>query len=206
MNDILRHAALVVVDIQNDFCAGGSLEVQDGDRVVPVLNAYATRFAAAGRPVFASRDWHPEKTKHFQAYGGVWPPHCIQGTKGAEFHPDLRLPKGTAVVSTGMDPEDEGYSAFPSTLDDGRDLATALRDAGVVRLYVGGLATDYCVKLTVLDAIAAGFEVTLLLDASRGVNLQPHDAEQAIEEMVGAGATTATLAQLPNTAAAKSGA
>jgi nicotinamidase/pyrazinamidase len=196
MTEILRGAALIVVDIQNDFCAGGSLEVPDGDRVVPLLNEYAASFAAEGQPIYASRDWHPEKTKHFQAHGGIWPPHCIQGTKGAEFHPGLQLPPGTAIVSTGMDPEDEGYSAFPSILDDGRDLATALRDAGVRRLFIGGLATDYCVKLTVLDAIAAGFEATLLLDASRGVNLQPHDAEQAIEEMVGAGARTATLAHL----------
>jgi nicotinamidase/pyrazinamidase len=196
MSDFLRETALIVVDIQNDFCAGGSLEVPDADRVVPLLNEYAARFAAAGRPVYASRDWHPEKTKHFQAHGGVWPPHCIQGTKGAEFHPKLQLPPGTVIVSTGMDPEDEGYSAFPSILDDGRDLSTALRDADVRRLYIGGLATDYCVKLTVLDAIAAGFETTLLLDASRGVNLEPHDAEQAIEEMVGAGASTAILARM----------
>jgi nicotinamidase/pyrazinamidase len=193
MTDILHDAALIVVDIQNDFCAGGSLEVPDGDRVVPVLNEYAARFADAGRLVFASRDWHPEKTRHFQAYGGTWPPHCIQGTRGAEFHPDLRLPPGTEVVSTGQDPNDDGYSAFPSTLEDGRPLAQALREAGVRRLYIGGLATDYCVKATVLDAIAAGFEVTLLLDASRGVNLQPHDAEAAIEEMVGVGARAATL-------------
>ena len=196
MTDTLHDAALIVVDIQNDFCAGGSLEVPDGDRVVPVLNEYAARFAAAGRPVFASRDWHPERTRHFQAYGGVWPPHCIQGTRGAEFHPDLRLPPGTEVVSTGQDPDEDGYSAFPSTLEDGRALAQALREAGVRRLYIGGLATDYCVKATVLDALAAGFEATVLLDASRGVNLQPHDAEAAIEEMVGAGAATATLRRL----------
>jgi nicotinamidase/pyrazinamidase len=193
MTEALHDAALIVVDVQNDFCAGGSLEVPDGDRVVPVLNAYAARFAAAGRPVFASRDWHPERTRHFQAYGGTWPPHCIQGTRGAEFHPELRLPPGTEVVSTGQDPNEDGYSAFPSTLEDGRALAQALRDAGVRRLYIGGLATDYCVKATVLDALAAGFAATLLLDASRGVNLQPHDAEAAIEEMVRAGAATATL-------------
>jgi nicotinamidase/pyrazinamidase len=196
MTQALNDAALIVVDVQNDFCAGGSLEVPDGDRVVPVLNAYAARFAAACRPVYASRDWHPERTRHFQAYGGTWPPHCIQGTRGAEFHPDLRLPPGTQVVSTGQDPNEDGYSAFPSTLADGRPLALALREAGVRRLYIGGLATDYCVRATVLDAIAAGFQATLLLDASRGVNLQPHDAEAAIEEMVRAGAATATLERI----------
>ena len=203
MNEGLEQAALIVVDIQNDFCPGGALPVPEGDRVVPVLNEYAARFAAAGRPVFASRDWHPARTRHFQEFGGLWPPHCIQGTPGAEFHPDLRLPPGTAVVSTGTDPEEEGYSAFPSRLPDGTELAEALRAAGVRRVYVGGLATDYCVRATVLDALAAGFEITLLLDASRGVNLQPHDAEAAIEEMVRAGATTATLTQVPDPAAVR---
>lgn len=192
----LSDAALIIVDVQNDFCAGGSLEVPDGDRVVPILNAYAERFAAAGRPVFATRDWHPARTKHFQEFGGLWPPHCIQGTRGAEFHPDLRLPPGTVVVSSGTEFDDEGYSAFPSKLPDGTGLADALRAAGVRRVYVGGLATDWCVKATVLDAIAAGFDATLLLDASRGVNLRPHDAEAAIEEMVNAGAETATLARV----------
>ncbi len=196
MNSDLHDAALIVVDPQNDFCAGGSLAVPDGDRVVPVLNAYAERFAAAGRPVFATRDWHPARTKHFQELGGLWPPHCVQGTRGAEFHPDLRLPAGTVVVSSGADPNEDGYSAFPSRLPDGSALADALHAARVRRVFVGGLATDWCVKATVLDAIAAGFDVTLLLDASRGVNLQPHDAEAAIEEMVGAGALTATLARL----------
>ena len=203
MNEGLEQAALIVVDIQNDFCPGGALPVPDGDRVVPVLNEYAARFAAAGRPVFASRDWHPARTRHFQEFGGLWPPHCIQGTPGAEFHPDLRLPPGTAVVSTGMDPEEEGYTAFPSRLSDGTELAEALRAAGMRRVYVGGLATDYCVRATVLDALAAGFDITLLLDASRGVNLQPHDAEAAIEVMVRAGATTATLTQVPDPSAVR---
>lgn len=196
MSTDLHDAALIVVDPQNDFCAGGSLEVPDGDRVVPVLNAYAAQFVAAGRPVFATRDWHPPHTTHFQEHGGLWPPHCVQGTRGAEFHPALRLPSAAVVVSTGMDPNDDGYSAFPSKLPDGTALADALRAAGVRRVFVGGLATDWCVKATVLDAIAAGFNATVLLDASRGVNLQPHDAEAAIEEMVGAGAETLTLARL----------
>jgi nicotinamidase/pyrazinamidase len=197
MPESLAAAALIVVDVQNDFCPGGSLAVADGDRVAPILSEYAARFAALARPVFASRDWHPVETKHFQAWGGIWPPHCIQGTPGAAFHPTLRLPPGTAVVSTGMEPDEDGYSAFPSRLPDGQMLADALHAQGVRDLYIGGLATDYCVKATVLDALAAGFAVTLLLDASRGVNLQPHDSEQAIEEMVGAGASTATLARLP---------
>lgn len=192
----LQDAALIVVDVQNDFCAGGSLEVSDGDRVVPVLNEYAARFVAEGRPVFATRDWHPARTRHFRADGGIWPPHCVQGSRGAEFHPDLRLPAGTVVVSSGETFDDDGYSAFPSRLADGRGLAEALRGLGVRRLFIGGLATDWCVRATVLDALAAGFEATLLLDASRGVNLQPHDAEQAIEEMVRAGAGVTTLTRL----------
>jgi nicotinamidase/pyrazinamidase len=192
----LQDAALIVVDVQNDFCAGGSLEVSDGDRVVPVLNEYAARFVAEGRPVFATRDWHPDRTRHFRADGGIWPPHCVQGSRGAEFHPDLRLPAGTVVVSSGETFDDEGYSAFPSRLADGRGLAEVLRGLGVRRLFIGGLATDWCVRATVLDALAAGFEATLLLDASRGVNLQPHDAEQAIEEMVRAGAGVTTLGRM----------
>jgi nicotinamidase/pyrazinamidase len=192
----LADAALAVVDVQNDFCEGGARPVAQGQAVVPVLNAYAERFAAAGRPVLATRDWHPARTRHFAGYGGVWPPHCVQGTAGAEFHPDLRLPEGTLVVSKGTEADEDAYSAFQGRLPDGTRLADALRKLGVRRLYVGGLATDYCVRSTVLDALREGFAVTTLLDASRGVNLKPHDAEEAIEEMVAAGAEVATLARL----------
>ena len=192
----LHAAGVVVSDSKNISGPGVSLEGPAGARLVSVLNQCAARSAAAGGPVFPRRDGPPPVTRHFQAQGGAWPPHCIQGTRGAEFHPDLRLPPGTLVVSTGQDPDEDGYSAFPSTLADGRALSEALREAGVRRLYVGGLATDYCVKATVLDAITAGFEATLLVDASRGVNLQPHDAEAAIEAMVGAGAATVTLGRL----------
>jgi nicotinamidase/pyrazinamidase len=192
----LQASALIVVDVQNDFCDGGALSVSRGQEVVPVLNAYAERFAAAGRPVLATRDWHPRRTRHFKEFGGVWPPHCVQGTDGAAFHPELRLPEGTPIATKGADPEEDAYSGFQGRLPDGSDLATALRKRGVRHVYVGGLATDYCVRATVLDALKEGFEATVLLDASLGVNLRPHDAEEAIQEMVDAGAGIVTLTRL----------
>ncbi|MBI4491406.1 MAG: nicotinamidase [Chloroflexi bacterium] len=189
-------SALLVVDLQNDFCPGGSLGVPEGDRLVPVANRYVELFDQQGRPVYASRDWHPPRTRHFQQYGGVWPAHCIQGTPGGDFHPELRLPPSAVVVSKGMDPEQDSYSAFDALEADGTLLEDSLRQRAVRHLYVGGLATDYCVRWTALDALRKGFQVTVLLDASRGVNLKPHDAEQAIEELVRNGAGVATLAQL----------
>ena len=193
---MVEKSALVIVDIENDFMPGGALGVTGGDRVVPVLNRYAERFVGADLPVYASRDWHPAVTKHFKEYGGIWPPHCVQGTKGAEFHPDLRLPDGTSVVSKGMDPEKDSYSAFDALEPDGTPLADALRRKGIEHLYVGGLATDYCVRWTVLEALQQGFMATFLADASLGVNLQPHDSEKAIEEMIAAGADATTLERL----------
>jgi nicotinamidase/pyrazinamidase len=187
--------ALLIVDVQNDFCPGGSLAVPEGDKVVPLLNRYAECAAAAGIPIFASRDWHPEQTAHFQPYGGTWPVHCVQGTHGAELHPDLRLPPGAVVVSKGMHPWDEGYSMMTAELPDGRDLLAALREAGVTRVHVGGLATDYCVRATVLDALAENFDVNVLADAVRAVNLNPQDGERALEEMREAGAQMETLAE-----------
>jgi nicotinamidase/pyrazinamidase len=185
--------ALLVIDVQNDFCAGGSLEVPGGDEVVPVLNEYARRFHAAGLPVIATRDWHPPQTRHFVTGGGTWPPHCVQGTRGAEFHPDLRLPEGTVIVSAGMDPNEDGYSAFEGVTEDGRALADLLRELGVRRVFIGGLATDYCVRASALDARRAGLEVVVLTDAVRAVNLQPDDGVRALAEMRAAGATEATL-------------
>jgi|DewCreStandDraft_5_1066085.scaffolds.fasta_scaffold00111_15 nicotinamidase/pyrazinamidase len=189
--------ALIIVDVQNDFCPGGALPVPEGDKVVPVLNEYIRRMKARGAVIFASRDWHPQQTKHFKEFGGVWPPHCVQGTKGAEFHPELRLPEDAVVISKGMDPEQDAYSAFQAVTPEGTPLAEALRRLGVKHVYVGGLATDYCVKATTLDALKAGFKATLLVDASRGVNVRPHDSEEAIEEMVRAGADVATLERVP---------
>jgi nicotinamidase/pyrazinamidase len=174
--------------VQNDFCPGGALAVADGDRVVPALNRYIERFERAGLPVFATRDWHPEKTKHFKAYGGVWPAHCVQGTQGAEFRADLRLRPGAVIVSKGMAADEESYSGFDGKDEHGAVLGELLRERGVKRIFVGGLATDYCVKHTVLDGLKQGFRVVVLADAARAVNLQPGDGEGALGEMERAGA------------------
>jgi nicotinamidase/pyrazinamidase len=174
--------ALLVVDVQNDFCPGGSLAVAHGDEVVAPLNKLIEEFLERGEPVFKSRDWHPEKTKHFAAFGGTWPVHCVQNTKGAEFHSDLIDDIHIRTISKGLGDEDS-YSAF-----DGTDLALQLRRLGVEEVWVGGLATDYCVKNTVLDALREGFRVKALTDAMRAVELQPGDGERALEEMRAAGA------------------
>jgi nicotinamidase/pyrazinamidase len=180
--------ALVIVDVQNDFCPGGALAVERGDEVVPRLNAYIDKFTQAGLPVFATRDWHPEKTIHFKAYGGEWPPHCIQGSKGAEFRSDLRLPASAIIVTTGAAPDEDGYSGFDGR-GEGGTLEEMLRKAGVERIFVGGLATDYCVKHTVLDGLKRGFKVVWLEDASRGVDVTPGDSARAAAEMLDHGAT-----------------
>ena len=183
--------ALIVVDVQRDFCPGGALPVPRGDEVIPVLNEYLERFRRAGAAIYATRDWHPPNHKSFREYGGEWPPHCIQGTEGAEFHPNLKLPSDTLIISKATEPDKEAYSGF-----EGTNLKEILESRGVKRVFVGGLATDYCVKSTVLDALKYGFEVFLLVDAVRGVDLQPGDSERAIEEMVRRGAKKITLSDL----------
>jgi len=174
--------ALIVVDVQNDFCPGGTLAVAHGDEVVEPLNEQIDEFLERGAPVYKSRDWHPATTKHFQAYGGTWPVHCVQNTKGAEFHPGLRDDPRIHVISKGLG-DTHCYSKFDET-----DLASQLREQGVEEVVVGGLATDYCVKNTVLDALKHGFKVTALKGAMRAVDLQPGDGDRAIEEMRAAGA------------------
>jgi nicotinamidase/pyrazinamidase len=184
-----KKQALIVVDVQNDFCPGGTLAVAHGDEVVAPLNKLIAEFLERDAPVFKSRDWHPARTKHFAAYGGTWPVHCVQGTKGAEFHPALTDDTRVRVVSKGLSDEDS-YSAF-----DGTDLASQLRDLGVKEVLVGGLATDYCVKNTVLDALKQGFAVKALTNAMRPVDLEPGDGDRAIEEMRAAGAEIEEQAQ-----------
>jgi nicotinamidase/pyrazinamidase len=175
--------ALIVVDVQNDFCPGGSLAVAEGNQVVLPLNKMMKEFLDRGEPVYKTRDWHPEKTRHFAAYGGTWPVHCVQNTTGAEFHPDLLNDARVTVISKGFDERADGYSGF-----DGTQLAQLLRDENVEEIWVGGLATDYCVKQTVIDGVRNGFKVKALADAMRAVNVNPDDGKKAIEEMKEAGA------------------
>jgi nicotinamidase/pyrazinamidase len=188
-----RRAALLVIDVQLDFCPGGSLAVADGASVVPVLNRYISLFWKRGSAIYASRDWHPEHSVHFREHGGSWPAHCVQGSAGAQFHPQLLLPEGTIVISKGLTVWDEGYSALQGVTENGTPLPMLLRHMATDRLFVGGLATDYCVKQSVLEGLREGFAVTLLTDAVRAVELEPGDGERAIGEMLDAGATLATL-------------
>ena len=188
--------AVLVIDVQRDFCSGGALAVPGGDTVVPVLNEVLRAAADRGMPVYASRDWHPASTRHFVTGGGVWPVHCVAGSDGARFHPDLRLPPAAAVVSKGVEADEDGFSAFDGRLGDGKTLEESLRASGVARLLVGGLATDYCVRHTVLDALRKGWPVTLVTDAVSAVDLQPDDGAGALEEMRAAGAVMRTSTDL----------
>ncbi len=188
-------AALIVVDVQNDFCPGGALGVDEGDAVVPVLNQWIEAFRRAGRPVVYTQDWHPADHASFKEQGGIWPVHCVQGTDGAAFHPDLKV--DGHVFRKAFASDKEGYSGFDGYLAEDPDaagppsdvdLASWLKQQGVRKVYVGGLTTDYCVRATVLDAIKNGFEAVFIAAASRPVNVEPGDEEKAIEDMKAAGA------------------
>ncbi len=189
-NHTLANTALIVVDVQNDFLPGGALAVNRGDEVIPILNRYLADFARANLPIFATRDWHPPNHCSFAARGGSWPVHCVMETDGARFARSLRLPASTVVIPKGTAPDQEAYSGFAGT-----KLESHLRAAAVRRIYVGGLATDYCVLNTVKDALRSGFQVTLLEDALRAVDLKPEDGRRAIEEMVRLGAVPGGFAR-----------
>ena len=170
--------ALLVVDVQNDFCPGGPLAVPEGDRIVPEINRWIELAVERGVPVFASRDWHPKDHVSFKERGGPWPPHCIQGTPGAEFHPGLRLPPNTTVISKAANPDKDNYSAFGDS-----DLAERLRITNTKRVWIGGLALDYCVKETAVDARRLGYEVHLIANATRAVNVHRGDGARALKQL-----------------------
>ena len=170
--------ALIVVDPQVDFFPGGALAVPDGEAILPVVNGAIDRFWSRGLSVFITRDWHPSDHCSFESQGGPWPPHCVRGTAGAELHPLLEPPPLFTMVHKATEAGREAYSDF-----DGTGLADLLRDRGVRRAFVAGLALDYCVKATCLDAVDAGFDTVLLIDGTRAVNVNPEDGERALEEM-----------------------
>jgi nicotinamidase/pyrazinamidase len=180
--------ALILVDVQKDFLPGGELAVAGGDAVVSVLNRYLDLAKECALPVYATRDWHPRGHCSFAAQGGAWPEHCVADSDGARFAPGLELPPRTIVISKGIEPDREAYSGF-----EGTDLAGQLRDAGVRRVLIGGLATDYCVLNTVRGALAHGFEVLLLRDAIKAVDVNPGDGARAESEMLRLGAHAASV-------------
>ena len=183
--------ALIIVDVQKDFLPGGALAVPRGDEVVPVLNGYIALFQDRGLPIIATRDWHPPDHCSFAAQGGPWPSHCVVGTPGARFAPLLALPCDVMVISKDTKKQQNTYSGFESA-----DLAERLHSLGSQRLFIGGLATDYCVLNTIRDALERDFAVCLLVDAIRAVNVKPDDGSRAEEEMQRLGALSVTLDQI----------
>jgi nicotinamidase/pyrazinamidase len=176
-------AALIVVDVQRDFCPGGALAVKDGDKVVPPLNEVVAAFSKAGLPIYFTRDWHPPNHISFKSQGGPWPQHCVQDTPGAEIHPDLKVPPSATIISKGDKRLVEAYSGFQGTR-----LEMALKEAGVGELFIGGLTTDYCVRESVRDARSAGFGVSVLEDCVRAVDVKGGDGARALGEMEKMGA------------------
>lgn len=185
MIEIKDDSALIIVDVQVDFCPEGALPVPEGDKVVEPINRVTKKF----KHVFATRDWHPENHISFRERGGQWPRHCVKGTKGADFHPELKLQEATQIISKATESNKEAYSGF-----EGTDLAEKLKKLGIKRVFVGGLATDYCVLATVLDAIKYGFETYLIRDATKGVTEQGE--REAIKKMEEAGAKIITSEDL----------
>lgn len=183
-----RGDGLLIVDVQNDFLPGGCLAVPGGDAIIPVLNRYIAAFRDKKLPISATRCWHPPNHCSFYDRGGQWPAHCIAGTHGAAFPSALRIPGEAFIVSKAMTPDQEAYSAF-----EGTELCARLYDFGVRRLFVGGVATEYCVLATVRDALKLGFDVVLLEDAVRPVDLSPGDGDHALAEMKRLGASAIRL-------------
>jgi len=183
--------ALIVVDLQNDFCPGGALPVAGGDQVVPVANKLIHFFESNNWPIYFTRDWHPANHSSFQENGGIWPVHCVAETDGAAFHAALNIPTQATIISTATQAEYEAYSGFERT-----NLAKLLKQQKVSELVVVGLATDYCVKHTVLDGLKAGFKVSVVQEGVRAVNVKPGDGDQALEEMEKNGAKVVNLGEV----------
>lgn len=189
--------ALVLVDIQNDFCPGGALAVREGDQIINVVNRIAPSFQF----VAATKDWHPANHISFKAQGGPWPPHCVQGSRGAELHPDLNRSGIDLIVRKGYQPEKDTFEGLDAVNENGSTLGEILKRKNVDSIYVAGLATDYCVKVTVLDALKKGFRVFAITDAMRAVDIEPGDGQRALDEMKASGAQLVTSGEILGTAA-----
>ncbi len=189
---ITEKDVLIIADVQKDFLPGGALGIEGGDQIIPVLNDYIDIFKQAKAKIIASRDWHPPNHISFIDQGGPWSPHCVQNTEGAEFSPSLKLPKDVTIVSKATDPSKEAYSVF-----DGTGLADQLKSQGIIRIFIGGLATDYCIVNSVIDANKAGFKSVVLADATCGIDVNPGDVDRAFQIMAANGAVEATLADFP---------
>ena len=189
-------AALILVDIQNDFCPGGALAVNGGDQIVPAVNRLIPEFPL----VISTQDWHPENHISFKEQGGPWPPHCVQGTRGAELHSDLKTDTIAHYLRKASSPDKDDYSEFAGKDDRGRSLDEVLKSHGVKKLYAVGLATDYCVLETVIDGLRLGYEVYAVTDAMRAVNVNPADGEAALQKMARSGAHLVTSDEVLNLA------
>lgn len=183
--------ALLVADIQNDFLPGGALGIVGGDTIIPILLTYIRRFQTRQLPIFLTRDWHPPNHCSFRDQGGRWSAHCIAGTPGSLPPPTFETPASAVIVYKAIDPDQEAYSAFQHTA-----LNRHLRALGICRLFIGGLATDYCVLNTVKDAVALGYDVYLLMDGIKAVNVRPDDGRLAEQEMIRLGAAPVQLETL----------
>jgi nicotinamidase/pyrazinamidase len=186
---LVENDALLAVDVQRDFEPGGTLAVPNGDEIVPPLAACIDEFERRNLPIIASRDWHPPDHCSFEAQGGPWPPHCIAETAGAEFDPGLNLPDSAKIIDKAMTTDKDAYSAFEDT-----ELHAYLQGEGVTRLFIGGLATEYCVLNTARDALGNGYDVVLLEDAIRAID--PADGENAIRELQDGGAKISQSSEL----------
>lgn len=188
MKTLSQNAALIVIDVQNDFCPGGSLAVPEGDKILPSLNRAIDLFHSQKLPIFLTRDWHPKNHFSFNEQGGPWSPHCVQNSPGAQFHSGLHTPPEAKIISKGTEPNDDSYSNFDKT-----ELDNLLKQREVKTLYMGGLATDYCVKETVLDGIKLGYQVYLIEEGHKGIDVKPGDSQKALAEMKEAGAQVVSL-------------
>lgn len=190
----LPDAALILVDVQNDFCPGGALAVSEGDQIVPIINRLMPKFSL----VISTQDWHPANHISFKDQGGPWPPHCVQGSRGSELHSALETGPIAHYFRKASSPEKDDYSEFAGKDDRGRKLDQVLKSKGVKKLYVVGLATDYCVLETVLDGLKLGYEVYPVTDAMRAVNVNPEDGKNALQKMAGSGAILVTSDEVLN--------